>query len=131
MSDLEIKRVLPAPVEKVYAMWVSTNTVLPPTEALEINATVGGIYKLIMPGDFCMTGHFSVVEPNNRLIYSWQWQGDDEVTEVEVLFAPASAQTHVQLLHRGFNTDDSKQRHLDGWHSYLDGFERLIAEARS
>ena len=90
-------------------MWVVTVIVLPPTVALEIEPSVGGIYKLIMPGDFCMTGHFSVVETNKRLVYSWQWQDDNEITETEVLFTQASEQTQVQLSHRGFITKDSKQ----------------------
>ena len=110
-------------------MWVATDTVLPPTVAREIEPSVGGIYKLIMPGVFCMTGHSSVVETDKRLVYSWQWQDDNEITEVEVLFTQASAQTQAQLSHRGFITKDPKQRHLEGWHSYLDGFEQLIVNA--
>ena len=99
--------------------------------ALEIEPAVGGIYKLIMQGGFCLTGHFSVVETNKRLVYFWQWQDDNEITEVEVLFTQASAQTRVQLPHRGFVTKDSKQRHQEGWHSYLVGFEQLIVNAGS
>ena len=110
-------------------MWVATDTVLPPTVALEIEPSVGGICKLIMPGDFCMTGRCSVVETNKKPVYSWQWRDDNEITEIKVLFTQASAQTQVQLSHRGFITKDPKQRHLEGWHSYLDGFEQLIVSA--
>jgi len=78
-------------------MWVATVIVLPPTVALEIEPSVGGIYKLIMPGDFCMTGHCSVVETNKKPVYSWQWRDDNEITEIKVLFTQASAQTQVQL----------------------------------
>ncbi len=125
---LAINQTYAATVAELYQLWISTDTVLAPTEALEINPEVGGLYRLIMPGNFCMTGYFSVVRQNQQLTYSWQWQDDDEVTLVDVQFCPTESGDHclVKLIHRGFDSDESLQRHDEGWHNYLSGLNRFL-----
>ena len=119
---------LPFPPETTYAHWIADTTVIAPAAAMEIDARVGGAYKLIMPGDFCMTGIFSKVEPNRALSYSWQWQGDDEITEVRVSMAPGDGGTDLHIEHTGFESQSSFDNHAKGWDSYIEGFIQFVNE---
>ena len=110
------------PVAVVYAAWISEKTVISPTEKLVIEPCPGGVYRLIMSNDAVMNGIFSEVSPNRRLNYSWQWEGSDEITEVEVVFEARPDGSAVQLTHSGFQSSTSLQNHSAGWDSYFDGF---------
>ena len=119
------------PAARVYAAWVSQDTVIPPATRLEINAHVGGHYRLIIDEpDFSAqaAGVFSHVEPNKRLIYSWQWNGDGEITEIDVTFRENTLQTtDLRLLHSGFVNADQLTMHDQGWDAYLAALASLIA----
>ena len=121
---------LPFAPETVYAHWIANSTVIAPAAAMEIDARVGGTYKLIMPGGFSMVGTFSRVEPNAALTYSWNWEGDDEVTEVAVTFAAEDDGTRLDITHDGFTSQTSYDNHASGWDSYVNGFIDHVA-ARS
>ena len=116
--------VLPFTQAEVYAAWVSNDTVIPPATRMDIKPEVGGHYRLYAAGDgFTATneGVFLDVEKNRRLRYSWHWNGDEETTEVEVTFASHPTGTELQLTHSGFLTEDSRNRHDEGWDSYVSG----------
>ncbi len=113
---------LPFAPAVVYTHWLANETVIPPAAAMEIDARVGGTYKLIMPGGFSMTGTFSRVEPNRALAYSWNWQGDDEVTEVRISMTPRDEGTELHIEHSGFTSQRSYDNHANGWDSYIEGF---------
>ncbi len=118
------------PVEVVYATWISEKTVIPPTAKLVIEPRPGGAYRLMMPNDAVMNGMFSEVLPNRRLNYSWQWEGSDEITEVEVVFESQLDGSAVQLTHSGFLSSTSLENHSTGWDSYIDGFSACLRESQ-
>ncbi|MDC1287298.1 SRPBCC domain-containing protein [Gammaproteobacteria bacterium] len=115
------------PPDLAYAHWVSPKTIIPPATSLEIHAEVGGPYKLAMPGGISMIGEFIEVEPNRRLVYSWQWQGNSEITKVDVRFIDNSAGTEVKIAHSGFATEQSYKDHSFGWNSYMEGFNEYLS----
>lgn len=117
-------------VEQVYAAWVSSETVIPPATAMDIDPRPGGHYRLLMEmPDFTgrNEGIFSLVEPNERVRYSWEWNGDGEVTEVDVRFVAMGDQTEVRITHCGFASEASRDNHRVGWDSYIDGFSAFLA----
>ena len=129
LPPLEKSRVLPFPVSTVYKAWISSNTVIPPATAMEIDPHVGGHYRLIIDTpDFKSRceGAFSVVEPEQRLVYTWQWQGDDEVTEIDVRFAAGDDGTRVSITHSGFTDEKSRINHDHGWDSFFIGLEAFL-----
>ena len=110
-------------MQQVYSSWISEETVISPTAKLVIEPQLGGIYRLIMANDAIMNGIFSEVEPNQRLKYSWQWEGSDEIAEVEVIFAQHPAGTNVHITHSEFQSSTSLDNHAAGWDSYIEGFK--------
>ena len=115
------------PIEEVYAHWISPNTIIPPVSALVIDARVGGIYKLVMPGGMAMVGKFLIVEPNLRLCYTWQRLGDPEITKVAVEFVGQANNTTVKIKHSGFQSDESLENHSVGWGSYIQGLRAYLS----
>ena len=123
---------LPFPPAKVYAAWVSNDTVIPPATRMDIKAEVGGHYRLAAAGDdFTATneGEFLEVEKDKRLLYSWHWQGDEETTQVEAQFNPHPEGTELRLRHGTFTTKESLVNHDNGWNSYVAGLRDLLLEA--
>ena len=118
------------PVELVYATWMSEKTVIPPTAKLVIEPRPGGAYRLTMSNKSTMNGTFTEVSRNSGLKYSWQWEGSDEITEVEVVFETRPDGSAVQLTHSGFQSSTSLQNHSTGWDSYIDGFNNYLRESQ-
>lgn len=110
------------PLERVFAKWVAEGTVVAPAKKVEIEARVGGVYRLLMPDGTVMEGIFSEFSENRRVTYSWNWVGSDEITEVDVTFESQPDGTAVHVTHSGFASPESLQMHSSGWDSYLSGF---------
>ncbi len=122
---------LPFSVSDVYNAWVSSATVIPPATYMDVLPEVGGQYLLVMENsDFTMTneGVFSVVEPERRVVYSWEWNKDGEVTNIDVRFSEVESGTRVDLNHTGFEKAESVQMHEAGWDSYLDGLAIFLRD---
>ena len=125
MNPIEKNWSLPFPCDAVYAAWVSSDTVIPPATAMDVLPEVGGHYRLIMDTPEFQgrnEGRFLRVEPGKRVTYTWEWNGDGEVTEIDVLFASGDDGTEVALTHSGFTSEQSRANHDVGWDSYIEGF---------
>ncbi len=125
---------LPFPIEAVYAAWVSSDTVIPPATSMDVLPEVGGHYRLLMEmPDFTgkNEGTFSRVEPGERVTYTWEWNGDGEVSEIDVRFESINTGTRVSLTHSGFTKTESVTNHDTGWDSYIEGFTAHLGAADS
>lgn len=130
-DDMEIRKTyeLSHPLAKVYEAWISSETVIAPATGMDIDPKVGGHYRLIMDTPDFKTGNdgvFHLLAPDERVVYTWQWQGDDEVTVIDVRFEETDKGTRIQLLHSGFQSEDSRNRHDSGWDSYIEGFRTFL-----
>lgn len=114
--------VIPFPLELVFEKWIASDTVVAPAERMQIDARVGGAYKLFMPGGASMEGEFLEFEQNERVRYTWHWLSSDETTEVDVTFQNHADGTEVGITHSGFQSDTSYNNHAGGWDSYIEGF---------
>ena len=127
--DLEKRYELTFPIGQVYAAWVSSDTVIPPATKMDVLPEVGGHYRLYMDTpDFTMTneGTFSVVEPEQRVVYTWEWNNDGEVSTIDVRFAETSSGTEIHIHHSGFEKPESMSQHDAGWDSYVQGLTALL-----
>lgn len=121
-------------VSTVYAAWVSPNTVIPPATAMDILPKVGGHYRLTASTpELTMTneGVFSIVEPDSHIRYTWEWNKDGEVTEIDVRFNATGSGTQIILVHSGFKNQQSLSMHNVGWDSYIQGLESFLVQASS
>jgi uncharacterized protein YndB with AHSA1/START domain len=119
----------PFPPEIVYAAWVSSDTVIPPATAMDIDPVVGGHYRLTaeMPGYVGKNeGKFLAVEPGRHLRYTWEWNQDGKVSEIDVTFVDSGDGSTVTLVHSGFADQDSVDSHDSGWDSYANGLREFL-----
>ena len=73
-----------------------------------------------------MNGVFKVVEPLQRLVYSWEWNRDGRVSTVTVLFQDKGDQTEVTVIHEGLLDRESWQNHATGWDHYIQGLQDYL-----
>jgi uncharacterized protein YndB with AHSA1/START domain len=124
---------IPFSVEAVYAAWVSSKTVIAPATNMDIDPVVGGHYRLIMQTDEFSgrnEGTFLAVEPDQHLKYTWEWNGDGEVTEIDVRFLPTREGTVVHIVHSGFTSEARRAQHDSGWDTYIQGFTAHLRSRR-
>lgn len=127
--DIKKKYELPFAPEQVYAAWVSSDTVIPPATAMDIDPVVGGHYRLTaeMPGYVGRNeGKFLSVEPGKHLRYTWEWNGDGEISEIDVTYSAIDGGTRIDLVHSGFEKTESVEPHSEGWDSYIAGFTEFL-----
>jgi len=128
--DIEKDYDMSFPPETVYAAWGSSNTVIPPATAMDIDPVVGGHYRLIVKDDQWDTqneGKFIEVEKNKHLRYTWEWNKDGDITEIDVTFEAAPSGCKLTLVHSGFKTQDSYDNHAAGWDAYIQGLTTFMS----
>lgn len=89
----------------------------------QVDFRVGGVYRVVMRRPDGQThvigGIYREIHPNERLCFSWQWEGSDARTEVELTFRAAGEQTDLTLVHREFATEETREEHNKGWQGCL------------
>jgi uncharacterized protein YndB with AHSA1/START domain len=93
------------------------------TEA-ELDARVGGAYRVLVQGRHPGVGEFLEVVPDRKVVFTFGWDEPDHPiparsTEVEITLTPDGDKTRVRFVHRGL-PDDAVNDHTQGWDHYLD-----------
>jgi len=117
------------PTDQVFAAWVSSDTVVAPATAMDIDPVVGGHYRLIMETpEFSgrNEGIFLEVEDGKHVRYTWEWNGDGEISEIDVVFMATDSGTRIEVVHSNFAKQESVDQHSSGWDSYIDGFKTFL-----
>ena len=139
-EKLVIKRRFNASVEQVYAAWTDAAQMkrwfapgamtVPEAEA---DARVGGRYRVRMSeggsdGPFHTAGGvYREVLPNQRLVFTWQWEGSPLETVVTLEFKRLGAnETELSLTHEGFDGADTRDKHAQGWEGCLANLETFL-----
>lgn len=120
---------LPFPVDVVYSAWVSSDTVIPPATSMDVLPEVGGHYRLVMQTlDFSgkNEGRFLQVKPGEQVVYTWEWNGDGEVSTIDVRFSECDVGTLISLHHTGLESAESVKNHDSGWDSYIEGLQAFL-----
>jgi uncharacterized protein YndB with AHSA1/START domain len=89
----------------------------------ELDPRPGGVYRVNVVGDNVALGTYVDVVPDERVVFTWGWEGNDGLppgtTTVEVTLAPDGDGTLVQLRHYDLPTDEAAASHAEGWTHYL------------
>lgn len=136
---LTLRRVIDAPVQRVYAAWTDPALLkqwLAPGNAVALRAVadiaVGGTFLIEMRGTdgqrWLARGVYREVVPLRRLVHTWRWEGNDTETLVTIEFQPESAdRTRLTLTHARFVQDEARDEHERSWASCLEKLGELCA----
>lgn len=132
---LELRKIIGASRPKVFAAWTKPEIVRqwfapgPMTVGrAEIDLRTGGRYLIEMKGadgSFVVSGDFREIVPDERLAFTWAWQtrppgAPEEPTLVVVTFRDSGENTEVHLRHERFLSQESCDKHNQGWQGCLD-----------
>ena len=140
-TRLEVKRVIKAPRERVYAAWTDPKLMKEwfgpegtKTRNVEADARVGGKYRwdLTTPDGEEITafGEYRELVPGRKIVFTWKWD-DDEAWEnvdsiVTVELADAGNGTEVRLVHEQLPSTESRDRHAEGWTYVLGSLAKYL-----
>ena len=96
----------------------------------EIDPRPGGVYRVLVAGQFQSAGEYLEVVPMTKVVFTFGWEQDGHPispgsTTVEITLHPEGGKTRARLVHRGL-PDDAVEAHAGGWAHYL---ERLAVRA--
>ena len=142
--DLEIERVFNAPRELVFAAWSNADQMMQwmgpvahPAIAFEQDLRIGGRWhgtlRPVAGGeDLHQGGEFLEVEPPARLVFTFQWYGDNHEdgpgvpTVVSIDLYDEGAQTRMRFRQSGLKSTDSAAGHRGGWSSTFDRLDEFF-----
>jgi uncharacterized protein YndB with AHSA1/START domain len=139
MQTLRITERLASPLARVYSAWTDVACVqrwFAPGDMRVPEASVdvrpGGRYRIVMEQTdgqrHIVTGEYRDVVHNERLAFTWQWEGSDAVTMVEVAFTAIDADhTELSLVHTRFATIEARDKHGHGWGGCLANLHTFLS----
>ncbi|MGB8472862.1 MAG: SRPBCC domain-containing protein [Candidatus Acidiferrum sp.] len=140
--SLEVKRFIKAPRDRVYAAWVDPAQLKQwfgpenvQTHDLVADVRVGGKYRWDITNaegeKMTVRGEYRELQPGRKIVFTWQWD-DDEVWKnrtsiVTVELDDAEGGTELRLTHVQLPSEQSRDRHIEGWESVLERLEKLFS----
>jgi uncharacterized protein YndB with AHSA1/START domain len=99
---------------------------------VELDPRPGGIYRVLVAGQYQSAGEFVEVVPNERLVFTFGWEQEGNPitpgsTTVEITLHPEGAKTRLRLVHRGLPDENAVELHGQGWAHYLDRLAQRAA----
>ena len=77
-----------------------------------------------------ITGKYSEVVPNEKLVYSWVWNMSDEGSEsgykLHITFLPEGEGSKLKVLQEGFSGPEFLKPHQEGWDKGLDDLSSFL-----
>lgn len=130
-SPLRIVRVMPASAEEVFdawvdpeslAVWMAPGSVV--RSVVEVDARVGGRFRILMKGPDCdheHAGEYRVLERPRRLVFTWASEATGgRSTTVSVEIRPLGpGESELTLTHEGLPDEAATARHRSGWGDIL------------
>jgi glutathione S-transferase len=141
--SLEIKRFIKAPRDRVYAAWTDPAQLKQwfgpenvQTHDLIADARVGGNFRwhLSNPEGEKVTvrGKYRELQPGKKIVFTWQFEDDedweDHISVITVDLEDAEGGTELRLTHEQLPSEDSRDRHTQGWNSVLNKLERFVSK---
>ena len=142
-TSLEIKRFINAPSTRVYEAWADPAQLKEwwgpegvRTRSFSADARVRGKYRWDLVNqegeEMSVFGEYRELVPGKKIVFTWQWD-DDEVWEnrtslVTVEFSDRDDGTEVRLRHEQLPSEESRNRHNEGWNSVLDRLEQFVGK---
>ena len=142
-TSLEMERFIKAPPARVYAAWTDPAQLREwfgpdgvRTLSIAAEVRVGGKYRWDLVNqegeEMSVFGEYRELVPEQKIVFTWQWD-DDEVWQnrtslVTVEFSGRGGGTEVRLRHEQLPTEESRDRHNEGWNSVIDRLEQFVGK---
>jgi uncharacterized protein YndB with AHSA1/START domain len=142
-TSLEIKRFIRASRDRVYAAWTDPAQLKEwfgpasvRTREVVAEAHVGGKFCWDLVNDEgeerTVHGEYREVVPGTKVVFTWQWDDDElwkgRTSIVTVDLADAKGGTEVTLVHEQLPSEESRDRHTEGWSSLFDQLEKFFSK---
>jgi uncharacterized protein YndB with AHSA1/START domain len=89
----------------------------------ELDPRPGGVFRVWMDEDSVARGEFVEVEPPNRVVFTWGWEGNEGVppgsTTVELTLQADGDGTVLSLRHTGLPDGEAAAMHEEGWRFFI------------
>ena len=97
----------------------------------EIDPRPGGVYSVLVAGEFQSAGEYVEVVPMEKVAFTFGWEQEGHPippgsTTVEITLHPEGDKTRVRLVHRGLPAD-AVDDHTHGWDHYLGRLAMAVA----
>ena len=139
--SLEVKRVINAPRDRVYAAWTDPAQLRQwfgpenvQTRNLVADARLGGKFQWDLTNpegeEMTVVGEYRELQSGRRVVFTWKWQDDEDWERhesiVTVEFSDCDGGTEVRLTHERLPSEESCDRHSEGWTSLLKKLEKFV-----
>ncbi len=140
-KSLEIVRFIKATPARVYEAWTDPAQLSEwfgpenvRTRNISADVRVGGKYRwdlITQEGeDWAAFGEYRELVPGKKIAFTWQWD-DDEAWEnrtsvVTVELSESDGGTELRLRHEQLPSEESCDRHSEGWNNLLDRLEQFL-----
>jgi uncharacterized protein YndB with AHSA1/START domain len=142
-TTLRMKRTYDAPAQRVFDAWTSEEVMRRwfhgkpdwETPEAEVDLRVGGAVRVVMRDpqedvEYGGGGHYTVIDPPNRLAFTWVWDSEPHETLIEIEFEETDGVTTVRFVHSGLWDEEAVRSHEQGWGNCFDGLERTLEAPR-
>ncbi|WP_420461698.1 SRPBCC family protein [Candidatus Palauibacter sp.] len=132
-TRVRLSKVIPAPPDTVFRAWTEPEEIsrwsAPPGAMVaesRVALAAGGAWKIGMEDEDGVAhtafGVYRKVDAPNRLVYTWDWEGEHSVGEtgVTVEFLAEDGSTRVVVTHEGFPAAEAAEGHRQGWIACLE-----------
>jgi len=141
--SLEIKRLIKAPCDRVYAAWTDPAQLKQwfgpenvQTRELIADARAGGAFRWDLTNSddekMTMRGEYRELQPGRKIVFTWQWQDDEDwenhISIVTVELSDRDGDTELRLTHGQLPNEASRDGHTRGWESALDKLEKFFSK---
>jgi uncharacterized protein YndB with AHSA1/START domain len=141
-AELRITRRYPVAPEKVWRAWTDPLALSqwfgpgtsPSVTLAEFDVRAGGRYRIRFDGPdgekHEVGGAYEVVEPHQRLVFSWAWHTTPErVSRVSILLRPVEGGTELDFRHDRFFDQAARDNHSRGWNAAFEKLDAWLASA--
>ena len=124
LGPVTFERVIDATPDEAFALFTEPERLRRwQAVSASIDLRVGGDYRLTVTPGHIACGTFTEIEPGKRVVYTWGWEGSDDLgpgaSTVVVDLEPSGDKTLVRLTHLGL-TAEQAVGHSEGWTHFLD-----------
>lgn len=140
---LEIVRFINVPADRVYEAWTDPAQLRQwfgpenvRTRNITADVRVGGKYRwdLTSPEGEEMSafGEYKELVPGKKIVFTWRWDDDEawenrtSVVTIKLFERPGG--TELRFRHEQLPSEESRDRHNDGWNSLLDRLEQFFSK---